>query len=119
MAENVAVEGLTFSTSGASTVGEITINSTPSSKTSASGKGVYRGPLSITLTGFGISGCESGVGNGSIPPTSTKELVDGLAPIREGDQVVITVTGTTGTSSCEFPVTIKVDSAGQNKYKAN
>lgn len=111
----LAVQGLSFS--AAPSGGTITITSTPSTKVFAGGSGVYRGPLSVTLAGFTVSGsCEGASGTGVIPPTAVKSLVDGQAPIRRTDNATITVSGLTpGGSPCSFGVLVTVQNAGQTK----
>lgn len=125
----VAVAGCELTVEYTSAGGEngvASITSLPSTTVKAEGNGVYRGQLSIN-----VSGVTNSKSNATVPgptvavtmnPTSTKALVDGDAPIREDD----TVTGTaypTTTSSPPVTVptafTVKVTGAGQSSVRCN
>ena len=99
--------------------GDVEVTSLPSSNVKINDKGVYRGSVIVAVTNAdNKSGCSAGVGGGAIISSSLKCKADGQAVTREGDSIVVPVTGTTGSSACSFDVTVKVKDAGQDKVKA-
>lgn len=94
--------------------GTITITTPPSSKVMVAGSPGYFGPLIGVLSAVNVSGYISVTDPFTIMPTSLKVLSNGMAPIRAGDFVVITVhavhpSAGPGTFLC----TITVATAGQ------
>jgi len=121
--ELFAVSGCVLAHGAGSTItgGAFIITSTPSTKVLA-GTGVYKTPLAFTFSGGSAPGFVAGsvVGGGSIPATSTKNLAESLAVMREGDSVTMNATGTLpppggGTGPIAGPV--EISSAGQVKAK--
>jgi hypothetical protein len=99
--------------------GSYTITSPPSTKVKADGNFIYRGPLNVTFSGGNLSGMVPGSvnGAGAIVPTSTKNLIDGQPPIRDGDTG--TLTGTAQPTGAPPPPPVPVSFtaeavAGQN-----
>lgn len=110
--KNIAVEGCTLSEPTAQ------ITTPASTKVKADGKGVYSGPLTISISGYSGQGIEVGTGTDTLQPTATKVKVEGKMVILEGDQVTITVTGQTPQgASASVPVNVKIQDAGQSKAK--
>lgn len=74
--------------------GNVQILSPPSMTLSIGGKGVYRGPMMVSVTGSsagGAAGNASGIG--MIMPTAMKGQNTEMGYIREGDEGKITVFG--------------------------
>lgn len=123
--KNIAVLGCTLKLSQGT--GAITITSVPSLKSFTSGKAIYRGNLSFTVSGFtggDITVPGSGTGSGSIVSTATKNKADGQFVMLEGDKatgVVITGLKPAGTSTVPAFCTIDVEinNAGQSDARGN
>lgn len=125
----IAVQGCTLTLEYTATGGEngvATTTTTPSTKVKLEGKGVHRGPMTITVSG--ITNSKAGATTPSTPivvtlnPTAEKTSVEGQYPIREGD----TVTGiahpfTTAVPPVDVPTkfTVKVSDAGQSSGRCN
>ena len=121
MTKPVAVEGCTLTLSPGT--GTATITSAASTKAKADGKGVYRGTLQISISGYTssvITVAGSGSGSGTLDGTSQTTKVEGQTVVLEGDQATITVNGqaTAGSSTvpASEPVTVTIQNAGQNKW---
>jgi len=78
------------------------------------------GAQAYTLVAFTVTGASNGAGitagtgAGSISGTATKIKCSGTAPVRYGDEVTITITGTGGGSPATYSATVFVDDAGQD-----
>ena len=76
--------------------GVIQIISPPSMILKVNGKGVYRGPMIVSVTGSSAGGAAgNATGTGVILPTAMKGQNNGMGYIREGDKGYITVYGST------------------------
>jgi len=119
MSEYLAVEGLTLAFRDPSHTGTIVIIPASVLYTEVKGQtnSVYIS-ISFTVTAFSGGGITSGTGAGVITGSTTKTLVNnGLQPVRQEDQVIITITDSVspfGTTS----TTVYVSVAGQAKAKA-
>ena len=101
--------------------GEAVVTSKPSSFMTVDNKGVYCGPMSVTVSSSSAGGADSNaMGSGIINPTSS--FVDDAAGnnvILEGDQTTVTVIGTNSKGdSTEGTVTVTVSKAGQTFFLA-
>ena len=75
--------------------GTVQIISPPSMTLKVNGKGVYRGPMSVLVTGSTAGGAAgNATGIGIILPTIMKGQNNGMNYICEGDKGYITVSGT-------------------------
>lgn len=120
MRKNIAVKGceLEDETGG----GTVSISTSPSDKVKADGKGIYFGPISISVSGSdggGLIGDGNGAGTGVITGTGSKVTSGGQPALLEGDTVTVAVTGTTTSGNVvtpvkDVPVTVKVKKAGQS-----
>jgi len=121
MSEFIAVQGCTVLIKPPAT-GSLTITSVPSLKVLASGAGVYKQIMNISLSGVTIPGTLiNGSGAGVISPTAAKVTAESGLVLRQGDTGTITVNGTTPTTP--FPpatgtVDVEIIAAGQVKVKA-
>lgn len=124
MMKNAVVEGCTLELSSGS--GMIQINTSPSTKGSVQGKGIYKGTMNISVSGFTstnvsswISG--SGSGNGVIIGSSTKNMLEKQPILKEEDSCTITINGQKKTGSSTSPatdvITVKITNAGQSVMK--
>lgn len=123
--KNVAVQGLTLSPQGIVTPGSgvLTITSTPSTKVLVESKGVYKSPLTFTLTGGTAAGYDPGTvqtaPNGSITATAVKVLADGTVVMRVDDQnLAVPMTGTISGTPTPFTEPWKITVAGQTTVRA-
>lgn len=81
----IAVVGCQFSfDSGAGTV----IPGFPSLFCNIDSKGIYKGSLSVSITGYNGGGVSNGTGSGVMIPTSLCCKVDNETVLREGDKSV-------------------------------
>lgn len=120
MGKNIAVDGceLEDETGG----GTVSISTSPSDKVKADGKGIYFGPISISVSGSdggGLIGDGNGAGPGVITGTGSSIKSDGQPALLEGDTATVLVSGTTTSGSTVTPVlnvsvTVKVKKAGQS-----
>lgn len=122
MGKNIAVDGcqLEDSTGG----GDVSIESDPSDKVKADGKGIYFGAVSVKVeNSYGPNGAitdGNGAGTGTITGTGSAIKSGGQNALLEGDTATIQVSGTTtppgGSPTPVGPVsvTVKVTSAGQS-----
>jgi len=115
--KDIAVDGATVSADNGVSA---SIASAPSTKVQAGGAGVYRGTITVDLSGGSLGTCVGSAGTGTISPTSTKALADGQAPIRKGDTGSGSVNGTDSATAlpCSIPVSLEIDSAGQAKVSS-
>lgn len=104
--------------------GSFSITSSPSVKTKAGGKGVYRGPLVFTFKGGNAPGFATGSvftpSPVTINPAAQKVKAEFLPVVREGDSGTMVCQGTTTdvppkTATVSGPV--EVASAGQLKVR--
>lgn len=122
MGKNIAVDGceLTDITGG----GDVSIESNPSDKVKADGKGIYFGAVSVKVeNSYGPSGAitdGNGTGTGTITGTGSFVKSGGQNALLEGDTATIQVSGTatppggSPTPVGPVPVTVKVTNAGQS-----
>lgn len=121
--KEIAVDGLTLAPQGIVSGGVLSITSVPSTKVKAEGAGVYKDPLTFTLTGANATGYDPGtvmtVGSGSIPATALKVKAESLAVMRVDDQfATVAMTGTILGTPTPFTEPWKITNAGQTKVKA-
>jgi hypothetical protein len=125
MGKNIAVDGCELEdvTGG----GTVSITSTPSQSSLADGKGIFFGPVSISVSqsnGGGSITDGNGAGAGTITGSDNNHLENGQPALLEGDTATIQVTGTTTppggspTPVGPIPVTVRVKKAGQDKVIA-
>ena len=123
MSKNIVVQGCDFEIipAGAEGLCNVIVTSIPSTKTKADNKNVYTSPLAITVTYTdSTSAAFSGGGSGSINSTATKTKADNESVMLENDSVIVHLVGvnpTTGVPIEDYPVTVKISDAGQNKVK--
>ncbi|MBO7692547.1 MAG: hypothetical protein J6W16_07285 [Methanobrevibacter sp.] len=127
--KNVVVEGCQFIITVGGTVigtGNVNISSLPSTNTKVIlgevKKGVYAGPMSISVAGYTDAAISSGTGAGVITPSSQHNTVDTLPVVLEGDSGEVVLSGVnpqSGGPVTGYTVTIKIQSAGQSYYKAD
>lgn len=122
--ENVAVVGCTVTLSPGTGVAQITTQA--SLKVKADGKGVYFGPIDVSVSGYSdsvITVPSSGSGTITIQPSAQKVKVEGKFVILEGDSGSAMINGKAqqGTAQVDVQsnVTAKIEFAGQVKVKAN
>ena len=126
--EFLGVEGLTIDHSSGSPVsgGSFTITSLASLKMKIKAgilfKGVYRGVLAFTFTGGSHSSGTSGsaLGAGTISFTATKNKIDTLFVLREGDSGTLIgtyVPPSVPPPTVPFTSNVEITDAGQSKVK--
>lgn len=122
--KNVAVVGCTVTLSPGTGVAQITTQA--SLKVKADGKGVYCGPIDISVSGYSdsvITVPGSGSGTITIQPSAQKVKVDGDYVILEGDSGDAMIDGMAQQGQTQVAVkskvTAKIEVAGQMKVKAN
>lgn len=125
----IAVNGCTLAveyTVAGGEAGEAVITSVPSTTVLPESQGAYRGELGVTVSG--ITNSSQGASTPgpavvvSIPPTSTKILIDGSAPLREGDTVsgvAYPLTTSSPPVAIPTPFTVKITAAGQSSVRCN
>lgn len=122
--ENVAVVGCTVTLSPGEGVAQITTQA--SLKVKADGKGVYCGPIDVSVSGYSdniITVAGSGSGTITIQPSAQKVKVEGDYVILEGDSGSAMINGKAQQGQeqvdVQSNVTAKIEVAGQAKVKAN
>ena len=122
--KNGAVVGCTVTLSPGTGVAQITTQA--SLKVKADEKGVYFGPIDVSVSGYSDSTITvplSGSGTITIQPSAQKVKVEGKSVILEGDSGSAMINGMEqqGTSqvAVQSKVTAKIQVAGQVKIKAN
>ena len=122
--KNVAVVGCTVTLSPGEGIKQITTQA--SLKVKADGKGVYFGPIDVSVSGYSDGTITvSGSGNGTITiqPSAQKVKVEGKYVILEGDSGDAMIDGMAYSGSSQVAVqsrvTAKIEVAGQTKVKAN
>jgi hypothetical protein len=119
VSEFLAVQGLTLGFRDPTHSGTILIipASVLYTKVKSTGNQVYIS-ISFTVTEFAGPGISSGTGAGVITGSTVKTKVNnGQQPVREEDQVIITITDSV-TPFGTLSTTVYVDDAGQTKAKA-
>jgi hypothetical protein len=122
--KNVAVVGCTVTLSPGEGIKQITTQA--SIKVKADGKGVYFGPIDVSVSGYSdsiITVPLSGGGTITIQPSAQKVKVEGKYVILEGDSGSAMINGMAQQGQTQVPVqsnvTAKIEVAGQVKVKAN
>ena len=119
----IAVDGCTFSiTVGGLVIGEgnVSVTGTASTNTKIDQKGVYTGPLAISVAGYTDIAISGGSGVGVISSTAKSVKVDSLPVILQGDSGEVALSGTNPSSDAPvtgYPVTVKVLVAGQTSVQ--
>ena len=121
----IAVQGMTLEYTNPTVSGALpTVTGSPSTKVSADGKGAYQNGLSITvpsgITDTATSCVTSNPVNTTIVATSQKTLVEGVSPLRAGDETVsLTIPGLIGgQTACSVITAVRISGAGQTKVLA-
>lgn len=132
MKARLAVQGATLTLAPApgstGVPGTVVVSSAPSSVARAGGQGIYRGNLSVVVSGVTNPAQGATIPTTAetftIPPTAVKCRVEDLAPIREGDSVTISVSPLIPNSSGPpYPaptptlMVVTVQAAGQTKVR--
>lgn len=122
--KNVAVVGCTVTLSPGEGMKQITTQA--SLKVKADGKGVYFGPIDVSVSGYSdsiITVPLSGSGTITIQPSAKKVKVEGKYVILEGDSGSAMISGKAQVGQTQVDVksnvTAKIQVAGQTKVKAN
>lgn len=122
--KNVAVVGCTVTLSPGQ--GSKSITTQASAKVKADGKGIYFGPIDVSVSAYSdsiITVPSSGSGTITIRPTTQKVKVEGDYVILEGDSGSATISGKAQVGQSQIDVTsnvtAKIEVAGQTKVKAN
>lgn len=122
--KNVAVVGCTVTLSPGEGIKQITTQA--SLKVKADGKGIYFGPIDVSVSGYFdsiITVPLSGSGTITIQPTAKKVKVEGKSVILEGDSGSAMISGKAQVGQTQVDVksnvTAKIEVAGQVKVKAN
>ena len=122
--KNVAVVGCTVTLSPGK--GNKQITTQASLKVKADGKGIYFGPIDVSVSGYSDSKITvplSGSGTITIQPSAQKVKVEGKCVILEGDSGQATISGKAQVGQTQVDVTntvtAKIEVAGQSKVKAN
>ena len=122
--KNVAVVGCTVTLSPGEGMKQITTQA--SLKVKADGKGIYFGPIDVSVSGYSdsvITVPGSGSGTITIQPSAQKVKVEGKNVILEGDSGSAMIDGMAQQGQAQVAVqsnvTAKIELAGQVKVKAN
>ena len=116
MGKYIAVQGCTLECTPAATA---QITSSPSTTTKVDGKACYRGPLTINVTKATAVTDGNGTGTGVIIGSAQEVRIDGQPAVLEGDEVQITVSGTSSGNPASGVVTVKISQAGQTYVSAS
>jgi len=122
--KNVAVVGCTVTLSPGEGIKQITTQA--SLKVKADGKGVYCGPIDVSVSGYSdgtITVPLSGSGTITIQPSAQKVKVEGKYVILEGDSGSALINGKAQVGQTQVDVqsnvTARIEVSGQVKVKAN
>ena len=122
--KNVAVVGCKVTLKPGKGVAQITTQA--SLKVKADGKGVYCGPIDVSVSGYSdsvITVPGSGSGTITIQPSAQKVKIEGDYVILEGDSGDAMIDGLAQQGQAQVAVkskvTAKIELAGQVKVKAN
>ena len=122
--KNVAVVGCKVTLKPGKGVAQITTQA--SLKVKADGKGVYCGPIDVSVSGYSdsvITVPGSGSGTITIQPSAQKVKIEGDYVILEGDSGDAIIDGLAQQGQAQVAVkskvTAKIELAGQVKVKAN
>lgn len=122
----IAVQGCTLqiTTSPAITEGTTTITTLPSIKCKAANKGIYKGTVNVSLSGYSDGTySQSGTAIGTFVNGSTKNKAEDEFVLLEGDtasNITITLQNTISPfDSKTSTATVKIQSAGQQKVQGN
>ena len=122
--KNVAVVGCTVTLSPGKGMKQITTQA--SLKVKADGKGVYFGPIDVSVSDYSdsvITVPKSGSGTITIQPSAKKVKVEGDYVVLEGDSGDAMIDGKAQQGQTQVAVqsnvTAKIEVAGQVKVKAN
>lgn len=119
MSEAIVVSGCKFKFPEGST-GKATITTLPSSFTKINSKGVYSGPINVSITGWTNGTIKAGTGSGVINPNAKYTKADGkLVFLKGAKSESIPVTGTIETQPYTDTkiITIEISDAGQSEIK--
>lgn len=126
--KNVAVEDFQYNINVSGAVigsGNLSIGTQASNKVKVivgtNKKGVYAGPVNITVSNYADVNIANGTGTGVINPSSTKNKIDSLAVVLEGDSGDVVLSGEhpqSGNPVTGYTVNVKIISAGQTVVKA-
>ena len=126
--KNVAVQGCEFGISVAGVEvesGEVTVTSEPSTNNNVilndERKGVYAGPMNITVSNFADSSISQGTGTGIIEPSAQHYFIDQQPVVLEEDSGTVSLSGVnpqSGSPVSGYSVTVKIKDAGQSVVTA-
>lgn len=102
-------------------VGVVTIITQPSVTVLADSKGVYAGPMSVTITGYvGGSIVINGQASGIIQPTAVCVKADSQYVMRQGDNLSLVITGSDASGHTTTQIdTVTISNAGQTTCLAS
>lgn len=113
------VQGAVLGFQNPAHTGSISFLSAPSNKVSAEGKGIYKGAVQFQIAagmGDGTGCISSAAYTDTFSPQSTKNLVEGDAPLREDDtKSIVSIPGMNGINPCTISTVVVVNDAGQSK----
>ena len=98
------------------TTGVVTVTGTGEAKTLIDNKPAFFGSISFSVSGASTTGATGGTGGGSIVGTAAFTSDNNKPAVLLGDQVTVTLTGTTTStppSTIEWPAVVQVVDAGQ------
>lgn len=117
--EFLAVDGMTIDFVSGNDNGDLTIVTPPSTKKKADGNGVYKNATVVNVSNFENDTVQAGSGAGPFIATSTKNLTEALLDLRDGDQAILSGTGTDKVSGnpAPFTTTIEITDPNQSVWK--
>ncbi len=122
--EYIAVEGMTLSFQNPAHSGTITVTPLQASVTTKiDNKGVYSGPIAITISAGTDGSITNATGAGTFIPSSTSTKVDNKFVLRKDDITIpITMTGTNPSPpppTSTYITVVKISAAGQTSTKSD
>lgn len=102
--------------------GTVTVTGVPDSNVMIENKPAFFGQIAFTIAGASTTGATGGTGGGSIMGTAVFNSNSNKPAVLLGDQVVVTVKGTTTSSPSspiEWPLTVQITNAGQTSALAD